>query len=440
MRFRFLIVILVMFYCSTEACQTDTAVTAPADTAGGFFQADSIQIFGNEKTNESIILRELTFSAGDRLRYADLNYNRERIYSLGLFTDVQIIPDAGKNRVIIAVEESWYFWPIPFVNLKDNSLDRATYGMNVSYKNFRGMNETITGTVGLGYDPFAGVEYISPWFIKEKNLSLSASLAYMKIYNKNLMAEQLAGGPFSQKTVSGGATLGKRLDIFNVVGISAGFDYVESPKEVPGINAEKGRIDRTLKAGVFYNYDSRNLKQFPDSGLYFYASAMQKGFGIKNVNYTLLSADYRQYLPLFGGLSVKWRLASKFALGENIPFYDYSDVRYIRGHFREFRQGHYSYTGQLEMKYPIVREWDLKFSLPLLPEALTSYRIGIYPYLFTDTGGTQMKNEKLSSDNFYSGYGGGFIILFLPYNIFRLEMAFDEYKNREFLVGFDFSF
>ncbi|MGE5497534.1 MAG: hypothetical protein ACM3Q2_05675, partial [Syntrophothermus sp.] len=117
-----------------------------------------------------------------------------------------------------------------------------------------------------------------------------------------------------------------------------------------------------------------------------------------------------------------------------------SEIRYIRGHYREFRQGHYSYTGQLEMKYPIVREWDLKFSLPLLPEALTSYRLGIYPYLFTDTGGTQMKNEKLSAGNFYSGYGGGLIILFLPYNILRLELAFDEYKNREFLVGFDFSF
>ncbi|MGE5500152.1 MAG: BamA/TamA family outer membrane protein, partial [Syntrophothermus sp.] len=320
MKFRFLIFIFIIIYCSTEARQTDLTPTVPADTAESFIQADSIQVFGNEKTNDLIILRELTFRQGDKVRYADLNYNRERIYSLGLFTDVQIIPDAGRNRIIIAVEESWYFWPIPFVNLKDNSLDRATYGMNVSYKNFRGMNETITASVGMGYDPYAAVEYISPWFIKERNISLSASLAYMKIYNKNSQAEQLAGGPFSQKVISGGVTLGKRLDIFNVIGISAGFDYLESPKEVLGLNAEKGRFDRILKAGVLYNYDSRNLKQFPDSGLYFYASAMQKGFGIKDVNYTLLSADYRQYVPIIGGLSVKWRLATKFVLGENIPF------------------------------------------------------------------------------------------------------------------------
>ncbi len=56
-------------------------------------RVDSITIRGNETTEEYIILRELTFEAGDEINKKILAFNRERIYSLGIFNSVQVNPE-----------------------------------------------------------------------------------------------------------------------------------------------------------------------------------------------------------------------------------------------------------------------------------------------------------------------------------------------------------
>ena len=52
------------------------------------FRVDSIVIKGNDITEPEIILTELTFSKGEVVDSVKLRYNRERIYSLGIFTNV----------------------------------------------------------------------------------------------------------------------------------------------------------------------------------------------------------------------------------------------------------------------------------------------------------------------------------------------------------------
>ena len=46
---------------------------------------DSIKITGNEITETFIITRELTFKPGDKINPEILDYNRERVFSLGIF-------------------------------------------------------------------------------------------------------------------------------------------------------------------------------------------------------------------------------------------------------------------------------------------------------------------------------------------------------------------
>ena len=84
-------------------------------------KVDSILILGNKITEPDIILRELTFAMGDSVSYEQLKFNRERIYSLGIFNRVElnITEESHSNILIISVEESWYIYPIPFVELED---------------------------------------------------------------------------------------------------------------------------------------------------------------------------------------------------------------------------------------------------------------------------------------------------------------------------------
>jgi len=407
---------------------------------------DSIVINGNERTEEDIIIRELTFKTGDIISRKDLAYNRERIYSLGLFNFVKVFAekDSGISNVVVQVDESWYIWPLPVWDIDDNSIKKLTYGMMLLYKNFRGRNETITAEVGFGYDPFYSFSYYNPWLDRNLNLSLKSSIGYQTVTTNSISARINAGKDFEYKHINFLFQIGKRIDLYNEIFITSGFDYFEMPSDLKKLSTASGnRIDNVVNLGIDYLYDTRNLKQFPDSGFVALVSYNNKGFGMGGINYSTLNLDFRQYLSILGNLTGKWRLATRMTFGKNIPFYNYSFLgsgEKVRGHYNDVREGNHLYFASAEIKYPIIKEWDFSIDLPLIPVSLTSYRIAVFTNIFLDTGSTQFKYEPLSTRKFYSGYGCGLSVLFLPYNIFRVEFALDEYKNHEIVFDAGFSF
>jgi outer membrane protein assembly factor BamA len=411
------------------------------------FRVDSITISGNSVTKDKIILRELTFKIGDFINNKDILFNRERIYSLGLFNEVNIVHKTENNisLISIVVDESWYLWPIPIVDLKDSQIKKLTAGMNLLYKNFRGMNETISTVFAFGYDPFVYLSYYNPWLIRDNNISLSAGVSYNRIHNISRIAEWMYGEQFEYKYLAGYINLGKRFNIYNEAYFLLGFDYIEIPKKVDGVvTGSQNKIDRTPKAGINYIFDNRNLKQFADSGFYGNVNYVYSGFGLDGIDFSILNLELRYYNKLiFDDLTCRLKTNLRFTSGKSIPFYKNSflgvDQR-VRGHYSDVREGNHSYLFSVDFKYPIIKEWYFSIKLPLLPRELTSYRIGIYGNLFGDAGATQYRDSKLTLDNFYSGYGGGLIFAFLPYNVFRLEYAFNEFGKGELIFEIGFTF
>ena len=123
-----------------------------------------LAINGNEITEEFIILRELNFVIGDTLTQDNSFYNRERVYSLGIFNQVNFIPARidSINILNINVEESWYIYPIPYLELKGNDSDKLSYGVYLRFKNFRGRNEDLTALIAFGFDPTFYLSYYNP--------------------------------------------------------------------------------------------------------------------------------------------------------------------------------------------------------------------------------------------------------------------------------------
>jgi outer membrane protein assembly factor BamA len=223
-----------------------------------------------------------------------------------------------------------------------------------------------------------------------------------------------------------------------------GYDYVELPKIVDNIpTASNTRIDRIIKSGINFIYDSRNLKQFGDSGLYANINYTHRGFGLNNINYSSLDTDIRYYLKVIDELTMKLRNKNRMTFGHLVPFYDHSFLGYgerIRGHYSDIREGHNLYLFSIDLKYPILKEWLFSIKLPLIPKELTTYRIGIYADIFGNTGATQFNNNTLSDSDFYSGYGAGFIFAVLPYNIASVSYALNEYNKGEIIFELGFTF
>ncbi len=378
------------------------------------FVVDSITIQGNDITDNEIILRELTFNIGDTVSNKILTYNSERIFSLGIFTKVKVFRDplyTSKNIVVIFVNESWYIYPIPLAELKDRDWKKISYGFDLVLQNFRGRNETLRARALFGYDPSLSISYSNPYFIWKENISLELNLSYHDSKNISNTARYLYGGDFNQKFISAGIGIGKRMDLYQKVGISFNYNYIQSPTFIKGISASNDRIDRLFSIGFNYSYDTRDLRQFAREGILGSASYELKGLGIDDINYQIASIDFREYRKFFGDFGAKWRLASRFTMGNLVPFYDYSYLGFrerIRGHFNSESEGNNIYLASIEFNYPVVKDFNISLDfIPIIPKQLLSYRVAMYLQMFGDTGATQLNGHPISIKDFQSGYGLG---------------------------------
>ena len=432
--------ILLFCFASISFCQTNEV-----EPDESFYIIDSIKIFGNDITEEFVILRELTFEVGDTIDQHTLEYNKERVYSLGIFNKVNFrFQENDSTNLNIEVEESWYIYPVPFISLKDKDWDKLSYGIIVLIKNFRGRNETLSGRAALGYDPSYSISYFKPSIIYKSDIYFDINLLYQTVTNRSISAANLFGDDFEYTYIINEVGAGNRFGKFHWAGFDLGFHYIESPGYFKGITASDERIDRLLKVGLSYSYDTRDLIQFPHEGMLFFFYMQFKGFGINNINYQTYNLDFREYRNLFGDLTAKWRLTTRQTSGGFIPFYDYSFLGFdeaVRGYFSREREGHRYYLGSVELFHPLIKDINITLDfVPLLPRQLLTYRLALYAQIFGDTGITQLRGTPLSLKNFDTGYGAGLSLLLLPYNVVRFEVALDEYQNVEYILDLAVSF
>lgn len=411
-----------------------------------FYKVDSIKILGNDRTEEFVILRELTFSLGDSVNNEILFFNRERIFSLGIFTkvNVDLISEDSINKVLISIEESWHIFPVPFVYIREKTLKRTSYGISVKYKNFRGRNETIRATASFGYDPFFGLEYANPLIISSADLSFYFSGVYGTPVNKSPTLDAVNEGSFDFKSMGINTTWGKRFNKENNIFFILGYSNIQTPTEIINPYMASGtKTDKAFSSGLAYTHDSRNLKQYANSGFYFSLDYLYHGLGDKAIDYSSATFDFRNYREIYKSLMIKGRLNIRHTFGKYVPYYYYSMLGYdiyTRGNRYLIREGNNRILGSLELSFPVLSEWNFAIDLPLLPNSLTRSRIAIYASLFTDAATVFNNGEEVLLKNFNSGYGFGLTFLFLPYSAFRIEYAFNEMGKGEFLLETGISF
>jgi outer membrane protein assembly factor BamA len=301
----------------------------------------------------------------------------------------------------------------------------------------------VKASLGFGYDPFYSLAYENPALSYENDIGIKFLFAYLHPTNRSEAAKSIIGYDYQSKVFSQAIMVSKRFDQYNLLTVFAGFDYIEAPLAISGITASGKKIDREPILGLSYVYDSRDLKQFSRDGLYTFLQLQHKGFGLEDISYSKFDLDYREYRTIIGELAAKWRLNWSTLFGKIIPYYDYSYLGYferVRGHSGDIREGKSYLLTSLEFSYPLLKDWNLHFKLPIIPQSLTSYRIEIYLTSFYDAGATYNLQSEIALPNFYSGYGLGLTFLILPYNAIRLEYARNELGRGEFLVGLGFSF
>jgi outer membrane protein assembly factor BamA len=404
---------------------------------------DRIVIRGNRVTKDYVILREMSLKPGDTLTLKAAEYDKNRIYSLGLFNRVELsyhVTDHGAT-LYVDVSERWYIFPYIVLGFKDRDWGKLYYGLGILHDNFRGRNEKISASFAFGYDPFLSLQYRNPLLSLESNLFLSSRLFYTRERNKSLVSEE-SGPNFDEDRYGVEGTLGKRLDIFRSASVTLGYQVLTVSQNEDGRTLSPSGRDAFITLGLGYAYDTRDLFEYPSKGTYVGVSLVKYGFGESDVNYYRVSMDSREFIPTLDGVILAGRLAFSVAGGGTVPNYDHVYFGYdnrIRGHFKEVYEGEDIAGGSLELRVPILPIRLFRIDAIPIPE-FGLWRFGVYAALFGDAGKVWYRRNSFNLHNLLKGYGVGLNFL-LPYSaVFRVEYALNEVRRGEFIFDLSSSF
>ena len=404
------------------------------------FVVDTILISGNERTKDYVILDEMTIMPGTLATPQLIEFDRSRIYSLALFTHVDMSPDTlgGRRALVVDVGERWYLIPIVEFGFRDGDPKRPYFGGGLVDYNFRGRNQRLSGVAVFGDNPAAGFGFRDPLIDRSRQLSFSGNISYSRIRNKSQI-ESAITGDFDEDHYDINTALGRRFSLFETATLNLGFEEVQIANYRPGRTASSTGKDAYLYATASYAYDTRDLREYPADGALLNFFVTKNGFGEATLSYTRLGADLRKYIPLPLDFSVAGRAFGNFALGTFIPpygrvYFGYNEI--IRGYDREVFEGEDVVGATVELHWPLLAARTIRFTAIPLPPEFSVWRFGVGLALFADAGTTWFRNQPVTFNSFSSGYGAGIHFL-LPYSaIMRVEYAWNEYGRGQFILDF----
>jgi outer membrane protein assembly factor BamA len=159
------------------------------------FTVREIDISGNKKTKESVILRELPFQSGDTYALSELvkkfEEARKQLLNTALFHEVVVALKSfeGNNvDIMVAVKERWYLFPIPYIKFVDRNfnqwlveqnakLNRVNYGLKLLYNNVSGRNDKLNLYLINGYTKQISLSYDRPYIDNKMKWGINTGLA-----------------------------------------------------------------------------------------------------------------------------------------------------------------------------------------------------------------------------------------------------------------------
>ncbi len=438
-----IIVICLLYVVSTLFAQNEIIDSTTHAFPDSLFRIDSVQIQGNEDTKDFVILREMTLQFDSLITHKAVEYNKNRIFSLGLFNKVEmeVEPISGTRAILhVTVHEKWFIYPYPIFGLRDRDWSKIYYGLGLVHFNFRGRNEKLFASLAFGADPWISLAYRNPFLDESGKNFLEGRFSYNKVKNRSL-ALQEQFGDFDEEQYNVSATYGKRYGIEHTAWLTLGYRSVFIPQSSANGATHTGRDDNFVQSTIGYVYDSRDLSEYPSMGSLISVGITKFGFFSKTIDFTHFNLDFRKYIPITSDLVVTGKAFSVLSSGGEVPSYEHVYFGYgdrIRGHYREVTEGEDLLGASTELHYTLYG--PKYFRVGLLPKEFSIWRFGVTAAAFADVGAIWHRSETINWSHLPSGYGVGLHFL-MPFNIvLRTEYAWNEFGKGEFILALGASF
>ncbi|MBI5538986.1 MAG: hypothetical protein HY951_02940 [Bacteroidia bacterium] len=443
----------------------------PLISSSQSFLLNKIEISGNNKTREKIILRELPFKSGDTI-FVDklpeqLKKAKDNLLNTSLFNFAEVDTFGLTNNTInisINVIERWYLWPIPIFEqasrnfnswLDERDFKKVNYGLFLAQSNFRGRNELLRFVFRRGFREQYGFAYSVPGIDKKQKLGFEVKFLYYKqrkvaystIDNK---PAYFATDNYNYQNSSSSISFTYRPGIYNWHSAEVSYNNHFITDTLFKINSSflGSSIKNTQYFSLFYTFtrDKRNSNYYPLEGYYFSARLSKTGLNIlKNeMNFFTINFKASKYFKLSKRFYFSTAGQAEYS---SLKKYSYLFTRAFG--YSNFTKGmelyvidgnafgllHNSFRFQL-IKPHIVHLRKIK------AEKFTKFHFALYTSLNIDAGYVLNETEITMphSNEFLYGYGIG--VDFVTYYdiVFRFEFSANKFGQTGLFLHFNSPF
>lgn len=427
----------------------------------------SIEILGNRRTKEHVILRELTFKVGDRLDSlkfpSEKKKSEDNLRNTGLFNFATITfsDSAAITSVKIEVVERWYVWPEFILKFQERNFtqwwvnknfSRIDYGLNVSHFNFRGRKEKLQIQAKYGFNRKIGLLYDVPYLTKNMKAGLQLAVSYNTqneaftgIDSLNKMIYTKNPNEILLETYNIYAEYNYRKNFYTRHYFTAEYTFLSSHHDLLELGnsfLSTNSKFQFLSLRYWFKHDRRDSRNYPLVGFYTDAEIKQFGLGINSdkTAITRIKANYRYYLYLFPRVYFSAGVYAQVFSKKEIPFYFQDGLgfdRYVRSYEPYVLYGQASSFAKVNLKYQLIR--PKMYTIPFIKTTrFSKIHVSAFGNIFVDAGYVHNKLSSLRrlDNSLLIGVGTGLDLVTFYDLVWRFEYSINKDGEHGFYLSF----
>jgi len=435
----------------------------------------NIILSGNTKTQNEIIIRELSFEINEIYTDFDLEKrikkSKENLVNLKLFNFVTInkIDNKDSIEIIIEVIEKWYIWPYPVLEISERNFNtwwkefkannysdfsRLNYGVSFNWKNFRGRNELLKIKIRKGFKEHYLLAYEVPYFNKNKTIGVNTNLQLFRRKKTHFLSEKNKLNYFESDTFNSidydlNTEIIYRKNLHQKHKLQ--FTYLNSSIDDSISTLNPNYLGNNLsKTSVYslrylFEYENRDYSAYPLHGLAFNFAAKKYFSATNNAKHFEFTSKLEKYIEPYNRFYVGSSFKSKYSTEGNQPYFIQKAlgyIDYVRGYEYYVVDGQSYWLSKTAIKYELIEKTT--FDIPYIKmKQFKKAHYSIYVGVFSDLGyviDNQNKEQNTLSNSLL--FGKGIALDYVTYydKLLRIEYSINALGEKGVFLHFSSPF
>ena len=434
-----------------------------------------IVLSGNTKTQNDIVIRELSFEKNVNYTIVDLDKrieeSKKNLINLKLFNFVTINKTENKDSTEITIEviEKWYIWPYPVFEISERNFNtwweefsannysdfsRLNYGVFFNWENFRGRNELLKLKIRKGFKEHYLLAYEVPYFNKNKTIGINTNLQLFRRKKTHFSTEEnklnyLESDTFNSIDYDLNTEITYRKNLHQTHKLKFTYLHTTINDSIAKLNPNYlgNNLSKTsiYTLGYIFEYENRDYINYPLHGFALNFAAKKHLSATTNVKHLEFATKIEKYIEPYKRFYIGSSFKAKYSTEGNQPYFIQKAlgyIDYVRGYEYYVVDGQSYWLSKTAIKYALVEKTT--FDIPYVKmKQFNKSHYSIYLGVFSDLGYV-INNQNLEQNSINNSilWGKGIALDYVTYydKLLRIEYSINALGEKGVFLHFSSPF